>query len=140
MKKSIIKSTLAVVAVAASCFGAWKTYDTYGSVDNSLMMENLEALSQGGDNGDNYVELPSDKYKPILDKYGTCWVDDVIRNWEDSQGYEHAKHRWRKTGDYRTCKYVPKTDYWFDPECTMKHCSGEMFEKETEPDPKEYQD
>lgn len=47
----ILKSTLAVVAVAASCFGAWKTYGAYGSVDNSLLMENIEALS-GDDNGE----------------------------------------------------------------------------------------
>lgn len=45
MKKINLKSTLAMVAVAASCLGAWKAYDTYGSVDNSLMMENIEALS-----------------------------------------------------------------------------------------------
>lgn len=50
MKKVILKSTLAVVAVAASCFGAWKTYDTYGSVDNSLLMQNIEALTQNGSN------------------------------------------------------------------------------------------
>ena len=51
MKKIILKSTLAVVAVAASCLGAWKTYDAYGSVDNSLLMQNIEALS-GNANGD----------------------------------------------------------------------------------------
>ena len=51
MKKSIIKSTLAVVAIAASCLGAWKTYDAYGSVDNSLMMQNIEALSGGTESG-----------------------------------------------------------------------------------------
>lgn len=51
MKKVILKSTLAVVAVAASCLGAWKTYGAYGSVDNSLLMENIEALS-GDDNGE----------------------------------------------------------------------------------------
>ena len=48
--KNILKSTLAVVAVTASSFGAWKAYGTYGSVNNSLMMENIEALSQDGDN------------------------------------------------------------------------------------------
>ncbi len=29
MKKINLKSTLAMVAVAASCLGAWKAYDTY---------------------------------------------------------------------------------------------------------------
>jgi hypothetical protein len=53
MKKINLKSTLAVVAVVASCFGAWKAYDTYGGVDNSLMMENIEALSDENHEGDN---------------------------------------------------------------------------------------
>ena len=51
MKKAILKSTLAVVAVTASCLGAWKAYGAYGAVDNSLMMENIEALS-GDNNGE----------------------------------------------------------------------------------------
>ena len=54
--KNILKSTLAVVAVTTSCFGAWKAYGTYGSVNNSLLMENLEALSQDGDNGEQSVK------------------------------------------------------------------------------------
>ncbi|MBQ8593832.1 MAG: hypothetical protein IJ467_06020, partial [Bacteroidaceae bacterium] len=55
MKKVILKSTLAVVAVAASCLGAWKAYGAYGSVDNSMLMENIEALSDNGEpnDGDN---------------------------------------------------------------------------------------
>lgn len=61
MKKINLKSTLAMVAVAASCLGAWKAYDTYGSVDNSLMMENIEALSLDGDNGGS-GDAPSGSY------------------------------------------------------------------------------
>lgn len=53
MKKVILKSTLAVVAVAVSCLGAWKTYGAYGSVDNSMLMENIEALSDENHEGDN---------------------------------------------------------------------------------------
>ena len=58
MKKVILKFTFAVVAVTASSFGAWKAYGTYGSVNNSLLMENLEALSGGGDNS-NPGDAPS---------------------------------------------------------------------------------
>lgn len=54
--KNILKSTLAVVAVTASSFCAWKAYGTYGSVNNSLLMENLEALSQDGDNPEQSVK------------------------------------------------------------------------------------
>jgi hypothetical protein len=61
MKKINLKSTLAMVAVAASCLGAWKAYDTYGSVDNSLMMENIEALSLDGDIGGS-GDAPSGSY------------------------------------------------------------------------------
>ena len=45
MKKVILKSALAVVAVTLSCLGAWKAYEAYGNVDNVLLVENLEALS-----------------------------------------------------------------------------------------------
>lgn len=54
MKKMIVKSTFAVVAVTVSSLGTWKAYGVYGNVDNSLLMENLEALSANseGDNGE----------------------------------------------------------------------------------------
>ena len=50
MRMNILKSTLAVVAAAASCFCAWKAYDAYDYNDNSLLAENVEALS--GDNSE----------------------------------------------------------------------------------------
>lgn len=50
MNKNFLKSTLAVVAVVVASLGAWKAYGAYGVNDNTLLMENLEALSQGGDN------------------------------------------------------------------------------------------
>ena len=40
-------------SVAASGLGACKAYDTYGRVDNTLMMENIEALSDENPEGDN---------------------------------------------------------------------------------------
>ena len=43
--KNILKSTLARGAVTASCLGAWKAYDTYGHEKNSLLMQNIEALT-----------------------------------------------------------------------------------------------
>lgn len=77
MNKNFLKSTLAVVAVAASCFGAWKTYDVYGSVDNSLLMENLEALSQDGSEGSNQPEqfpiVPCGYYEYATNENRGCW-------------------------------------------------------------------
>lgn len=75
MKKINLKSTLAMVAVAASCLGAWKAYDTYGSVDNSLMMENIEALSLDGDNGGS-GDAPSGSYVtcPGNNDWGTTGI------------------------------------------------------------------
>ncbi len=54
----IVKSTFAVVAVIASCLGAWKACGVYGNVDNSLLMENLEALSEDS-KGDNEEGKPA---------------------------------------------------------------------------------
>ena len=47
--KNILKSTLAVVAVTASCFGAWKAYGTYveKSVNTDVLLEeNVVAFSE----------------------------------------------------------------------------------------------
>lgn len=52
MKKVILKSSLAVVAVATSCLGAWKVYKVYGTMENSLMLENIEALTQNNETPD----------------------------------------------------------------------------------------
>lgn len=45
MKKIFLKSTIVVVAVAASSLGAWRAYDAYEVTDNSLLAENVEALT-----------------------------------------------------------------------------------------------
>lgn len=79
MKKVILKSTLAVVAVAASCLGAWKTYEAYGSVDNSLLMQNIEALSGSGDSdGDNGGDYEMVCLKG--DPFQICWKRKVVEN------------------------------------------------------------
>ena len=79
--KNILKSTLAVVAVTASSFGAWKAYGTYGSVNNSLMMENIEALSQDGDNGSGGGHYP----EPVNCGTIPCSVATVTP-WQWGQG------------------------------------------------------
>ena len=45
MKNSIVKSTLAVVVVAASSFGALKAYNSSCQNENQILLENVEALS-----------------------------------------------------------------------------------------------
>lgn len=47
MKKKKWKSTIVVVAVAVSSLCVWKAFDAYGTVKNSLLMENLSALCDG---------------------------------------------------------------------------------------------
>ena len=93
MKKINLKSTLAVVAVVASCFGAWKAYDTYGSVDNSLMMENIEALSDENPNGEGqgyvWVEerIPSNcTYQFKVDANGKVKVEFLGYNTIEIKG------------------------------------------------------
>ena len=56
MKNVILKSTFVVVAVVASSLGAWKAYEVYGTMDNSLMIENIEALTLGSDAEGNTTE------------------------------------------------------------------------------------
>ena len=64
MKKVILKSTLAVVAVTASCLGAWKAYDAYEYEDNAMLMENVEALTSENNPENNpgkYINVCSKK-------------------------------------------------------------------------------
>ena len=55
MKKAI-KCGIAAAMVMAAGFAAYQTYGAYGAQDNSLLMQNIEALSGGpepeGDSGD----------------------------------------------------------------------------------------
>lgn len=70
MKKIILKSTLVVTAVAFSYFGTWKAFDAYNisNVDNnSMLFENIEALSSGSD-----VEGPLDLYDVKGKAIGKC--------------------------------------------------------------------
>ena len=76
MKKVIIKSALAVVVMATSCLGVWRAYGAYGNVDNSLLMENLEALSadsegESGDNGEGKPAILENCKSPGGGKKGT---------------------------------------------------------------------
>lgn len=74
MKKMILKSTFAVVAVVASIYGAWKAYDAYEYNDNSILAENIEALTQEGEAKDNeMVCIKGDPYK-------ICWKRKVVKN------------------------------------------------------------
>ena len=94
MKKMILKSTLAVVAVTASCLGAWKTYDAYGCVDNSLLMQNIEALAQDPDgNGDSNGDPGSG---------GRKWV--VI--WQDGRSGNCYLQKYGNTQTINGKKYV----------------------------------
>lgn len=59
MRKVILKSTLAVVAVAASCLGAWNTYvnTTCLQIDNNLLLvENLSAIAESNEKDPVYCK------------------------------------------------------------------------------------
>lgn len=45
MKTTILKSTMVVVAMTVSGLGIWKVYDNYGTKGSSLIVENIEALT-----------------------------------------------------------------------------------------------
>ncbi|ERI88220.1 hypothetical protein HMPREF1981_00604 [Bacteroides pyogenes F0041] len=47
-----INSTIVEVAMDASSLGAWKAYNAYGATENSLLTENIEALTSGDAPGD----------------------------------------------------------------------------------------
>ena len=47
-----VKCGIAAAVVAVAGFAAFQSYGSYGSQDNSLLMQNVEALAQGPDGGD----------------------------------------------------------------------------------------
>ena len=51
MKKTIKCGIVATIVVTAG-FAAYQSYSSYGSQDNSLLMQNIEALASGSDAGD----------------------------------------------------------------------------------------
>lgn len=63
-----MKSTIVVVAVAASSLGAWRAYSAYEMTDNTLLVENIEALSEVSDPGAG----PFDMYDVKGEKNGKC--------------------------------------------------------------------
>lgn len=83
----ILKSTLAVVAVATSCLGAWKAYKVYGIHDTSLLMENLEALTLDGDAG-----ALDDMYEVKGDKNGKCIKFKSFHSVCPERGSQPEKH------------------------------------------------
>lgn len=128
----LLKSTFTVVALTASCWGAWRMSNTFAYYNDDLLLsENIEAMSQSAE---------EDEYITVVDAYGTCWVDEVTKTWDDTDNKEHKKHRWKQTGKYQTCQRILKSYWLFDPNCQPKNCSGTRFEKGDKPDPLEYQE
>lgn len=59
MKKNFLKSTIVVVAVAASSLGAWRAYNAYEVSSNKLLAENIEALSEPDEGGGFFARTTS---------------------------------------------------------------------------------
>ena len=95
MKKAIIKPTLAVVAVAASCFGTWKAYDAFNDEVNSLLMANVEVLGQ-------------DESNPYRNKY-LFYIYIILRTAKD--------HRMKRCWYYTKGKIAGK---FFNPKIEME--------------------
>lgn len=105
MKKNFLKSTIVVVAVAASSLGAWRAYDAYEVTDNTLLAENIEALSNPGDPGDG--QLPRYKNKTKTQTYSeTKFEYDT-----DSNGKKiKIEYKRSCTTLFTYCKYTGKNN------------------------------
>lgn len=68
MKKFLLKSTILGVAVGVSGLGAWRAYNAYEMTDNTLLVENIEALSEASEPGAS----PFDMYDVKGEKNGKC--------------------------------------------------------------------
>lgn len=81
MKKNILKTTLTMIVVAASCYGSYRAYDMYTNkdIEKTLLMENVEALSQWTEGyiSDGYACVHTRCYNscglPTGNCYATAW-------------------------------------------------------------------
>jgi len=74
--KKIFKTAMFAVAVMAAGYGGYKTYSTYTVKDGTLVSENIEALSQSGEDG--YM-LP--EFVVECGRYeGKCWARSTQQN------------------------------------------------------------
>ncbi len=85
MKKTILKSACVAVAAAASSFGAWKAYDAYEYEDNSLLMQNIEALASdsnengNSNNSEQFPIVPCGYYEYATTENRGCWHVKVVQ-------------------------------------------------------------
>ncbi len=56
MKNNFFKTTVMAVAFVASCFGSMKALQSYNHVGSSLLMENVEALSDDENGSGDYAK------------------------------------------------------------------------------------
>ena len=106
MKKSI-KCGIAAAVLAAAGFTAYQSYSSYGVQDNSLLMQNVEALAQTSDGGDadsglwgwwnrkDYVARPTVKtvtihYTQWYSESKTYKCNDCIRVKDGEGQYAHC--------------------------------------------------
>ena len=86
MKKTF-KCGIAAAVVVAAGFAAYKSYGAYGAQDNSLLMQNIEALAQsnepGSEPGSDSSEGVSGGTNAPSDKYVVCngplWKDSYLK-------------------------------------------------------------
>lgn len=78
MKTTILKTTMVVVAMTVSGLGAWRVYDNYGTKGSSLIVENIEALTNP--DNDPWADCPRDKY-----------IRNAAESWEKTQVKYDAK-------------------------------------------------
>ena len=135
MKKIIKCGVVAAVAVAAG-FAAYQSYGSYGVQNNSLLMQNIEALAQDmdpdGDNGDGDGYVPVGyvlKYSHIQKK--DCWkqcIDfsdfEIRRDYDEIAGNEIQwnvyRHYWKKyTRKACVLLTIAEAPAWYD-NCNKK--------------------
>ena len=136
MKKQTIKCGIAAAVVVAAGFAAYQSYGAYGAQDNSLLMQNIEALAQstepeGDPSGDPNSMVPNGyilKGEPRTKK--TCYhakCNGRIEDWReivDGKEIAFAQYEWIYVSynrydceEYKISEHQ-YLDWW--PDCSEK--------------------
>lgn len=135
--KKVIKTTLAVAAVAAAGMGSYRAYESLMfanlSEDDALLMENIEAMSSPSDN----PNIDDVKYVKVLLESGSCYesvasdfADRKTENGINYIRYYYTKQLVKDGSVWEECITVPCLGGGCQDECVGFKCKTGYPEKD----------
>lgn len=130
-KNAIIATTLAAMFFAA--YAGIVSYNQAESYDDSLTIENIEALS---DSEDNKYSVANEVIVSVNGRQGKCYICTVHCTYKrDGKTYRHFNNT-ETNNEWKRCMIlsIPKDDPRVKDNCVHKFCPGSQSEAPIEED------